>query len=255
MFFSRKESVLIPTQTFRVAIIGNSQREEFHPVKSAISQLTEVVLFPDISSIDDPCYDLLFLLESWPGEYGEKEILKYRKVSPLCRMILIAGALAEGEKRTGAVPDGLFRYYTWQQHNLLKELDCFLHHRKTFWNEPFTLTPEETGLQETETFRHLLQKIPDSKKKVSLVCADLSIKEFLEDFCQQEQYQLAAENASPNLVILDDTGLSIEAVVEKLQFHRKQNKDVRLFVLWNAPRWDEKKMLHENGADQVFAKP
>lgn len=256
MFFSRKERALTPSQPFRIAVAGNGERNEFLPVRSAIAALTEISLFRDFSAISPQiCHDLLFLLESRPGEYHEQEILKYRKQSPLCRMVLIVGALAEGEKRTGYVPDGVFRYYTWQLQSVIRELDRFLHNRKTVWNGPLTMAPEEVALHQVDAFRDMLRNVSSWKKKVSIVSADLPLKEWLEDSCRKEHYRITPEKDVPDLVLLDDTGLSTDDLVEKLHFHRMHNRNVHLFILANAPRWDEKRKLHENGADRIFAKP
>ena len=254
MHFSRKERDLSSSLPFRVAVVGNRDRNEFLPVQSAIAAMTEAARYRDFSDVDQN-QDLLFLLESRPGEYREREILQYRKQFPLCRMILIAGALAEGEKRTGHVPNGVFRYYTWQLQSMLEELDRFLYNRKTFWAGSFTMTQEEIGQQQTDTFRDMLRSISVWKKKVSIVSADLQLKAFLEDLCRKEQYRIVSEKDVPDLVIQDETGLCMDSIVAKLRSLRLRNRNVHLFVLTNAPRWDEKQKLHENGADCVFAKP
>ncbi len=69
---------------------------------------------PSLSSLRD--VSLVILCRSFPNEFSTTDVEAIRRVNPLAPIVLVVGALCEGEERTGERFAGVRRYYveTWR---------------------------------------------------------------------------------------------------------------------------------------------
>ncbi|MDR1960313.1 MAG: hypothetical protein LBQ54_14970 [Planctomycetaceae bacterium] len=194
-------------------------------------------------------------MESFPGEFTDTQIERVRRQSPLCRFVLIAGTLCEGEKRTGNVPSGVFRYYLWQWMEIKQEIDRFLKQKPTVLSQPQSMTNEEVATFSLFGIREWLQSLPIWKKYVAIQSDDPDMKNYLETLCFQERFQPVMRDKSPELVIFDSSEQPIELTAKRIFLWRNQFPAAHFAVLFTTPRADETETLLKNGADFVFAKP
>ena len=133
----------------QTAVIGDFQRNDFHQVIRDIRRNTVAIYFDNLALFWranglGQNYDLIFLLESSFLQYSHRDIQRLQARWPLARIVMVAGSLAEGERRTGWLPAELIRYY-WHQWETeaLPALTAFCDHRPSSWGLPLTASEEE----------------------------------------------------------------------------------------------------------------
>ena len=272
----------VANEPVRVAVVGDFRRNDFKNVICKIRETTESAYFDSLplffqtngSAVN---YDLIFLLASGFGQYFPREISQLYSLYPLAKIIMIAGSLTEGERRTGCVPPDLFRYY-WHQweSDALPNFRAFCKHRPSAWGLPACSSDEQRilktiGLPEWQCCCEF-QKLPvaENAHQTALIIADdAAMRDMLVDSMTQAGfdtemlclYQVTAmrakiESLKPAKIMLD---VSSENLPETLAVVRLLKgccpETTRLVVLYNAPRPDEMQQLRHAGANRVISKP
>ena len=139
----------LATDNLSLAVIGDFGRSDFHQVIRDIRRNTVAIYFDNLALFWranglGQNYDLIFLLESSFLQYSHRDIQRLQARWPLARIVMVAGSLAEGERRTGWLPAELIRYY-WHQWETeaLPALTAFCDHRPSSWGLPLTASEEE----------------------------------------------------------------------------------------------------------------
>ena len=150
------ETLSLKTEV-RVAVIGDFTRRDFRHVIRDIRAKTPAIFFDRLALFwqSDGLaqnYDLIFLLASGFAQYSQREIRQLQARWPLARIVMIAGSLTEGERRTGFLPPELIRYY-WHQWETeaLPALTAFCERRPSPWGLPLTASEEERLFQASRT--------------------------------------------------------------------------------------------------------
>ena len=272
----------VANEPVRVAVVGDFRRNDFRSVICQIRETTEAVYFDSLPLFFQTNglaanYDLIFLLASSFGQYFPREISQLYSLHSLAKIVMIAGSLTEGERRTSYVPPDLFRYY-WHQweSEALPNFRAFCKHRPSAWGLPACSSEEQRilktiGLLEWQSCCEF-QKSPDVENihQTALIIADdAAMRDMLVDSMTQAGvdtemlcvYQVRAMRAKievlkPAKVLLD---VSSENLPETLAVVRLLKgccpETTRLVVLYNAPRPDEMQQLRHAGANRVISKP
>ena len=272
----------VTNEPVRVAVVGDFRRNDFKNIICQIRENTEAVYFDSLPLFSQTNrltanYDLIFLLASGFGQYFPQEISQLYSRQPLAKIIIIAGSLTEGERRTGYVPPDPFRYY-WHQweSEALPNFRAFCKHRPSAWKLPACSSDEQRilktfDLPKLENYYEFQKShLAENAHQTALVVADdAAMRDMIVDSMTQAgydtetlcTYQVTAicakiEALKPAKIMLD---VSSENLPETLAVVRSLKAccplTMRLVVLYNAPRSDEMQQLRHAGANRVISKP
>jgi|GEM_PF-5267970 len=247
-------------KNFRFGVVGRWYRREFLPIVKAISAVKavsaefETQRYADLSLIDQE-FDLVFLFQSYPGEFTREQLSKIRHNFPLCRFVLIAGVFCQGENRTGIVPDGVFRYYVSQWTEMKREIDLFLSQKSSLLSQPMTISEEEMILSSSWEGLDVLEMLVSWKKRVYFHSDDSGLCDYLEDLCQIKRLQRVSLEQHPDFVIFDLPEQSLDQTKTLVKKLRHSCRDGRLLLLNGTFCADDVTALLTLGADFVLSKP
>jgi CheY-like chemotaxis protein len=257
-----------------VAVIGNFRLHEFVHVVRDIGDKTNAIYFENIFTFlhgheNRRHYDLILLLESSFFQYSLCDFQKLQSLFPLTRIVLIAGSLAEGEKRTGNIPSNIFRYY-WHQWSTeaSQQLMTFCRNSVSVWNLPKTSTDEER-LTKTLSTQKNRNRCQYSSERILIVASDPAMREFLAIFSQRNNSKVIAINSYglekyvenfnvvPTEILFDVVDEDFDATLEIVKYLRQQwsVSATRLTLYYNAPRADEIRSFTDSGVQRVISKP
>ena len=268
--FHARTAVRSPKTELTSAVIGDFCRSDFQSVIRDIRAKTATLCFDSLALLrqtDGPAcrFDLIFLLESGISQYSRRDIRQLQTRRPLARIVMLAGSLAEGERRTGPLPPELIRYY-WHQWETeaLPDFTAFCNHRPSSWELPHTASEEERlNRVALCALRVASREKPASRSLI--IADDPAMREMLVDWATQKgceassfkQFPFPQETDvdPPNEVVFDIASENIAENLSTIRFVKKQWPAARLTVLYNAPRPDEIRQLTQAGATRVVAKP
>ena len=253
-----------------LAVIGDFGRSDFPNVVRDIRAKTAAICFDNLALF--LCaggltqnYDLVFLLESGFMQYSSRDIRHLQSCYPLARIVMVAGSLAEGERRTGTLPPELIRYY-WHQWETeaLPAFMAFCNHCSSSWGLP-TTTSEEERLGLVASCELRVASGEQHGHKYVIVADDPAMRELLVDWVTQQGFEAAAfgqfhfqesvDVVAANEIFFDVASENFAETLATVQFLKKQWPSARLTVLYTAPRTDETRMLTHSGANRIIAKP
>jgi hypothetical protein len=260
---------------YHIAVIGTFCLDEFIPIVRDIGCKTNAIYFENLFTFlygneNQRNYDLILLLESSFAQYSLYDFQKIQNLFPLTRVALIAGSLAEGEKRTGNIPAHVFRYYWHQwQTEASQQLTAFFHHRVSVWNLPKTSTDEE---RLTQTFSMLenRNRCQNSLAKILVIASDPAMREFLTVFSQKKNAKVFPINScelkkyiendfcvTPTEILFDVVDEDFDVTLAIVNDLRKRwsISTTQLTLYYNAPRVDEIRALIDSGVQRVISKP
>jgi hypothetical protein len=267
-------------QAIRVAVVGNFRRNDFRAVVQEIGRVTPAVFFDDFSLFLQDSklgqnFDLIFLLAASFGQYTSRDISRLQHHWPLTRIVMIAGSLAEGERRTGQLPPELLRYYWHQwQTEFMPSLTAFCELRPSPWELPHCSSDEArllkflTDFKPADSLAVCNQTKIAAQRRALIIAADSAMRDMLSDFAKQKNlttttthpanFELCApEFALPPSEIWFD--VVSENFAETLGFvsrlRSRWPKPVPLTVFYNAPRPHEAEQLTQAGASRIISKP
>jgi hypothetical protein len=261
---------------YPIAVIGNFRLNEFIPVVRDMGRKTNAIYFENLfiflnGNENQRNYDLILLLESGFAQYSLSDFQKLQNLFPLTRIVLIAGSLAEGEKRTGNIPANVFRYYWYQwQDEALQQLTAFCRRRISTWNLPKTSTDEERLTQTFSTLKDR-NRYQNSFANTLILASDPAMREFLTVFSKKNSTKVFSLNfyelekyiedddfpIIPTEILFDVVDEDFDATLGTVRYLRKRwsVSATRLILYYNAPRADEIRALTDSGVQRVISKP
>jgi len=240
----------------QVAVIGDFHRHDFQKIVRDIREKTAAIYFDNLALFFQAnglgqSYDLIFLLASGFAQYSLRDIQQVQNRTPFARIVMIAGSLAEGERRTCILPPELIRHYghEWEI-EVLPVFTSFCDRRHSAWGLPPTTSDEERLLATARTVeKKQCQSNQSPRHKAVIVADDPTMREFLEDWSTQKSIE-AGE------ILFDVISENFAETLATVQFLKKHNPSpTRLTVFYNSPRPDEIRQLTQAGADRVVSKP
>jgi CheY-like chemotaxis protein len=174
---------------------------------------------------------------------------------------MVAGSLAEGERRTGWLPPELIRCYWHQWETEVQPVfTTFCDRRSSPWGLPPTASDEERLLMTVKTIAHAQSPPEKLPQKTAMVIAnDPAMRELLSDWGTQRGFKFAEAEEEPRdvaeilLDVASEDFAETVATVQRLKQHYPSPK--RLTVFYNSPRADEAQQLIQAGANRIVAKP
>ena len=243
-------------QSIQAAVVGDFFRNDFQKIVRDIREKTAAIYFDNLALFLQAdglgqSYDLIFLLASGFAQYSPSDIQQLQNRLPYARIVMIAGSLAEGERRTGSLPPDLIRCY-WHQWEteVFHIFSSFCNRRHSAWGLPTTASDEERLLATAITIeKSQNQSKKSSQHKAVIVADDPAMREFLEDWSTQN----GCEAEEILFDVLSEDFLKTLATVQLLKRHTPP--PTRLTIFYNSPRPDEVRQLAQAGADDVVSKP
>lgn len=108
--------MMIKRAAMTMLAIGDADRAEFRDVVPSLrahATVASVHSLMDVAQVNDPP-NVCLLLQAVPGEYSARDLESLLSRWPLTRFVTVAGALCEGETRTGRPWPGQLRIY-WHE--------------------------------------------------------------------------------------------------------------------------------------------
>ena len=209
---------------------------------------------------------LVFLLESRPGEYPPKQVARFRRLLPNTPILLIAGALCQGEGRTGRLPAGVIRFYLHEvDAALLPELADFFACKPSRLSLPATATEEDfwrnASFDCAPNEVILLSRTEPGRSAV--IAADPSMRSLLTEFESRADETAALASLGdlfrldvpPNRIIIDLT-LSIGEFLPRFRTLAADFPKSEFVIFAFAPTSEEISQLRSAGSCvTVLSKP
>ncbi len=273
----------------KIFLGGETARKEFRAVERDVRQAAErfgasTVLFEafDRRELNDSTARTLFdvdffvLCRSFPNEFSPADVERLRRIAPLAPIALIAGALCEGENRTGSAFPGTRRFYpeTWRSTGRREFFRFFAESAGLFAASPLatwgdfcveqtrrTANAEETAALET------LNSAKTAESVAIFPGGDAALGRFLRDAFAERgaSVRLGAARRlerradfAPTRVVVDAVDLAAPSLLDELRELRAAFPAAAFDVLGFAPRRDEIEFLERKsdlGAIRVVAKP
>lgn len=258
----------------KVVSVGLADHREFRDVRNSLQKWTELHEFLDLNSLlemfespESPPVDLLVLLQRYPGEFSVELLEKVRAKIPICPIINVLGSWCEGEIRTGTPLPGTVRIYSHQWGKTAElELNAMENRLSCSWTLPVTSGEEERFLFRKFPIERSMDHDPASIFLAILETPHLSgydpeMNAFLSELftrCGYFSIRTKREKIYPKPTgIVWDVGIPnpFERTLKELRILRAEYPDVKIVLLCESPRIDEKKRLLEAGADVLCSKP
>ena len=211
-----------------------------------------------LSECDSPP-DLILLLQSLPGDYRQSTIDQLQNLTPLTRIVLVAGSWCEGELRTGKPVEGVIRLYwhelaTWWQGamNKLASDQC------PPWSQPIDSTLA------CRVSHERVHRIISSRSQIALFAESHSVNETfataLLEFGLTTNWvrDISAWRPSRQLrgVLWDGAQLSGKELRHlKVVCQRASEEDVSVVALLDFPRAELVLKARSLGVQAVLGKP
>jgi hypothetical protein len=134
-----------PTTAPTVLLAGPWHHAEFAAIRSEIDPLEQwpatsslATAIAQLTSEPSPP-DLILLAQLCPGNDDQEDIERLRRLTPLTRIIVVAGTWCEGELRTGGPLTGVIRLY-WYELPAWWRANCraYAANECPSWSEPLT---------------------------------------------------------------------------------------------------------------------
>ncbi len=282
----------------KIFLGGGRSREEFRAVERDVRRAEErfgatTVVWEafDGGVLDDSTARTLFdvdffvLCRSFPNEFSPADVERLRRIAPLAPIALVAGALCEGENRTGATFPGTRRFYleTWRSTGRREFFRFFAESAGLFaassletwgdWRAAEARRSARTRRSESalETTALKLGKTAKSETPAESIAifpgGGAALGRLLRDeFAERgASVRLGAirrlesfADFSPTRVVVDSVDLAAASLLDELRAIRAAFPAAALDVLGFAPRRDEIEFLERKsglGAVRVVAKP
>jgi len=260
-------------EMLQVAVIGDFCRNDFQKIvrdiraKSAAIYFDNLALFLQADGLGQS-YDLIVLLASGFAQYSPRDIQQLQNRLPYARIVMIAGSLAEGERRTGMLPPDLIRCY-WHQWEteVLPVFTSFCENKSSVWGLPPTASDEERLLATVATIEKTQGLSIKSQQQTAVIVADdPAMRELLMDWATQKGYKTKGHRGTdfqsiPEIsdvaeILFDVISENFAETLATIQLlKRRPSSPTRLTVFYNSPRPDEIRQLAQAGADCVVSKP
>lgn len=229
---------------FAAALGGIAASREWHRVDS-IEHAGEQLI-----DGDDPI-ELIFVAQPLPGAYRQSDFDRLQQLSPLTRLVVVAGTWCEGELRTGQPLQGVIRLYwyelaSWWESSTRRQDAGLCPH----WSQPLEhaqagrYMSDASGQSLPARLTEVLVSTPDSATFDTLRAA-LGVRGLV---CNRDQGE-EAESAG----IWDGSQLGDQELEQLHEFCQRVTGPVT--VLLDFPRVEHLQQIQTAGAASLFAKP
>lgn len=220
---------------------------------------------PSLRSLSE--VDFFILCRSFPNEFTSSDVEAIRRVNPLAPVVLVAGALCEGEERTGERFVGVRRFYveTWRGEGR-RELERFFDptgSKGLFTKSPLASTVDLLVSSDVDECKE------SCSENVLILADDPDLGECLQEGFRERgcvarvesliRFDPSAERAEkPTRVVVDTIDLSDPTFPERLTSIKRAFPGVPIVLLSFAPRVDETRYYERRdlwGKTRVVAKP
>jgi len=244
-----------------ILCVGRTERNEFQHVLPALQAWGNVLTAPtthagrDLLDHESLTPDLIVLVQSYPGEFAERQIDDIRRHAPLARLVAVLGTWCEGEMRSGTPWSGAVRIYwhQWTAHCHL-EMERLRAGRESLWSLPPTACDEERCLA------NATRKHKQGNGLVEICTEQVDVFDMLAAACHDRGFQTHWHRShyeppqdEPD-VLLFDAARSVG--FELTRFRRLHvRQDTVAIVLADFPRIaDSNRFLHA-GATTILSRP
>jgi len=260
-------------QPIQVAVIGDFHRNDFQNFvrdirgKTAAIYFDNLALFLQTNGLGQR-YDLLFLLAYGCAQYSPSDIQQLQNRLLNTRIVLIAGSLTEGERRTGMLPPDMIRCYWHQWETEVQPVfTSFCDRRYSAWGLPLTASEEERLLAIATTIEKTRYQSKNSPLQTAVIVADdAEMQALLLDWTMQKGYHAEAhrwvdfkfisEIIATSEILFDVISEDFAETLAIVQLLKKRSlSSTRLTVFYNSPRPDEFQQLTQAGATRIVSKP
>ena len=220
---------------------------------------------PSLRSLSE--VDFFILCRSFPNEFTSSDVEAIRRVNPLAPIVLVAGALCEGEERTGERFVGVRRFYveTWRGEGR-RELERFFDptgSKGLFTKSPLASTVDLLVSSDVDECKE------SCSENVLILADDPDLGACLQDGFKERgcvasveslvRFDPSAERAEKRTrVVVDTIDLSDPTFPERLTSIKRAFPGVPIVLLAFAPRVDETRYYERRdlwGKTRVVAKP
>jgi len=246
----------------RLLLIGDSSSDEFRRAIESLAgadrvAVAELNAASQVLATDPRPFDLVVLLQSWPGEFSHEQVARMAQLAPLSRMVRLAGSWCEGEGRSGVSGAAAMRIY-WHQWpsragdamTRLGDGGC------PIWGLPLTATEDERLLAQVTRLH--------ARRHGTVIIAshDPEMADWLAAAAPMRGYQPVCVEPIPGRVRANGVAA---ALWDASQFHEEQAESLQAFVrslgnapliaLLNFPRAEDYLRALAAGAAAIISKP
>ena len=257
-----------------ILCVGRVNRLEFREVLPTLEPWGLVIAAPDTRaalsqvSQESSTPDVIVVVQSYPGEFTDRQIDRLRRVAPLARFVAVLGTWCEGEMRSGTPWSGAVRVY-WHQWapQCHRELGRLLAGRESLWSLPPTACEEDRCLAvaarqdrgRTASSPHGDPRLP-ARRLAEIVSQQHDVFNWLAAGCRDRGFDVRWRRAGdelpadvPAVVLFDAAG---EMALELARFRQLQvGRDVPSVVLADFPRIADRDRFVRAGARAVLSRP
>lgn len=251
--------------------IGRKAQGEFKAVLQKIHRQTTVVEFERIHDAalflqNNSSPSLLLLLQAWPGCFNQRNISALKKIAPLTPLLILLGAAAEGEARTGYDLPNVNRLYIndWNDFHD-KQLENLEQNRPVVWSSPLPHEDDEVILQmiggKSGNSAALRIRLFDNDfprfvlSKFGPLGNDSEMNRMIAAYFSSCPVMDVLSISSPCHLFADADDSPFEEIFKAVQRLRHRFADADITVYINSPRFHEKIGLLKAGADRILPKP
>lgn len=253
-----------------IVCVGRTNRSEFLDVLPSLNPWGTVLTAPTPQTArtqltrESLTPDVIVLVQSYPGEFTDRQIDDLRRDSPLARLVAVLGTWCEGEMRSGTPWSGAVRVYwhQWKPHCQL-EMQRLLAGRESQWSLPPTAGDEERCLT-IAARTHQQGASPCFQQTghglVNIVTDQYDVFDSLAAACHDRHHEPRWQRTldeppadTPAVVLFDAAG---DAKVELIRFRRLHfQRDAVVIVLADFPRIADCNRFLQAGATAVLSRP
>ena len=240
----------------RTLIVSECRSDEFRPVIDWLFENTSCLCVNSVSDAMQALeerseFDAIVLCQGHRGQFCQRDVIAIARLSPLARIVNVAGSWCEGELRTGTPLTGVGRVLAHA---------CVPYLRRMFIGLSGALPPtasnDERWLEESKRI-----KTKDDGSRVVVLGNDLSLVSGIAEAFERERWTAVAARpafdffvSSPSLVIYDASS-NLQRRKDQLKKILARFSDIPVIVLLDFPRSHEIEELIECGVSCVVAKP
>ncbi len=250
---------------------GQFGRAEFLEISKDVKRITDrfgaTLLASELIQPDKGFrnVDFFFLFRSFPHEFLQSDVERFRRISPLAPIVVVAGKLCEGEDYHGELFPGTRRFYVddWRSYGR-EEFENFFHGKGLFMESPLTPTSELQDFRISSWRQGAAQSVTlllTDDARIATLCQETIPQEsvcFVEGLFSTGEDAAQRLNAAPTRVIVDVTELSDRRLPSKILTLCQRYPTASITIWGFAPTETERRFFQASeyaGRVEVVAKP
>jgi hypothetical protein len=243
-------------------VIGNTDRSEFREARRALRAASPTI---EVAGIDAACdiladethvFDIIVVIEEYPGQYSAAAIDRVRELAPLARLVGLMGSWCEGEGRTGRPWPAAIRVY-WHQWlpQFARESARLCTGAYGSWGLPVTAAEEERLLAVAQ------EPFPSRAGRIAVYSHEYAMQQWLCAACERAGYTSVwlrkgvALEAGPLAAAIFDGDDCRDAECDELSRLVAEVRPAPVVALLGFPRAADRDRAASAGAAAVLSKP